>query len=803
MEDRLPRRLAAILYADVVEYSRLTVDDEDATHRSLSHYLDLIGETIDFHNGQIMHYAGDAVLARFDAVVDALVSAIGVQQQIDRLNQDLPAQRQIRFRIGLNLGDVIEDRDDIYGDGVNIAARLESLAEPGGICVSEAVRTAAKTKLDLEYEAIGEQELKNIPEPVLAYRVLFDAVPPLTRDTKESHENGAGPSPKAPVAENGASWSRPRHMSTNDFTETPMQAIPDVGNGQFRVADWLVDPQLCSIALDGQSVKLEPKVMDLLAYMVTSPGEVHSREELLEQVWSGTVVSDEALTNAIIKLRKAFGDDARNPRIIETLSKRGYRLVADVTQVEPPVETVSRNTAAEVLAETERPPNIGPRSIILLIATVVVAMLSLGTWQLVRDGDREVEVSKAETLIPLPEEPSIAVLPFVNTSNEPEYTYFSDGISEDLITDLSKLSGLFVISRNSTFQYKGKVIDTKQVARELGVRYVLEGSVRRSGEQVRVNAQLIDGSSGGQLWAERYDGMLQNVFQLQDQITARIISALALQLTVEEKIERSHAETGNPEAYDEFLKGWGYRWQVSRDNYARAEQHFLKAIELDPGYARPRAALALIYWSTWEHQWHANAAGWYGGWMRARDQLDMIADTPLPLAYSIRSAMNLYNRRFDEALSEAQTSIGLNPGSATGYLALARAQSYSGLSEAAIENARQGLRRDPNFPAPYLFVEGRALFDLKRYDEAATTLERAIAANPSDYNPLVILVAAYGYLGRRDEAGQIVEDMNALLQNDRLPKFTISSLQNRWPYKDQAQRLHLVDGIRQAGVPEW
>ena len=189
--------------------------------------------------------------------------------------------------------------------------------------------------------------------------------------------------------------------------------------------------------------------------------------------------------------------------------------------------------------------------------------------------------------------------------------------------------------------------------------------------------------------------------------------------------------------------------------------------------------------------------------MRARDQLDMIADTPLPLAYSIRSAMNLYNRRFDEALSEAQTSIGLNPGSATGYLALARAQSYSGLSEAAIENARQGLRRDPNFPAPYLFVEGRALFDLKRYDEAATTIERAIAANPSDYNPLVILVAAYGYLGRRDEAGQIVEDMNALLQNDRLPKFTISSLQNRWPYKDQAQRLHLVDGIRQAGVPEW
>ena len=440
---------------------------------------------------------------------------------------------------------------------------------------------------------------------------------------------------------------------------------------------------------------------------------------------------------------------------------------------------------------------------VFVAVAIGVALAIAGAWYIAGDGLLDSDRAPAAASMPLPDEPSIAVLPFVNTSNEAEYSYFSDGISEDLITDLSRLSGLFVISRNSTFRYKGRVADSKQVASELGVRYVLEGSVRRSGEQVRVNAQLIDGINGRQLWAERYDGRLQNVFELQDRITSRIIAALALQLTDREKVARANVETNNPQAYDEFLKGWSFRWQVTRDNYARAERHFQKALELDPDYARPHAALALIYWLIWEQQWHINSAGWFGPWELAREQLDLIADKPLPLAYSIRSAMSLFNRRFDQALREAQASIDLNPGSATGYLAMARVQSFAGLSAEAIDNARRGLRRDPNFPAPYLFVEGRALFDLQRYDEAVSTLERAVRANPTDYNPQVILVAANGYLGRLDEADRIVARMSELLRNDRLPAFTVGSLHNRWPYKDQAQRLHLVDGIRRAGVPEW
>ena len=208
-----------------------------------------------------MHYAGDAVLARFDAVVDALASAIGIQQQIDRLNRDLPAPRQIRFRIGLNLGDVIEDRDDIYGDGVNIAARLESLAEPGGICVSEAVRTAAKSRLDLEYEAMGEQELKNISEPVLAYRVRFGAAPPVPYPGP-----AVTPSLESPARDDNRS-TRAEESPGDDFGEAPAEAIADTASGRFRVADWLVDPQLCTISRDDESVKLEPKVMDLLVYV--------------------------------------------------------------------------------------------------------------------------------------------------------------------------------------------------------------------------------------------------------------------------------------------------------------------------------------------------------------------------------------------------------------------------------------------------------------------------------------------------------------------------------------------------------
>ncbi|MCP4433563.1 MAG: hypothetical protein GY806_21505, partial [Gammaproteobacteria bacterium] len=354
-------------------------------------------------------------------------------------------------------------------------------------------------------------------------------------------------------------------------------------NKGFRVADWQVDPSTCQISQQDKIVKLEPKVMELLVYMAKHPNEVLSRDELLDNVWVGMVVGYEALTNAIIKLRKAFADDARHPRVIETFHKKGYRLVAEVNneqllKVENPSPVPDELNSRKALSGLWK----------LGFALSLVAILGFAIWEIFYRLDSRAKLQLSPQL-ELPDKPSIAVLPFVNTGNNAEHSYFSDGITDDLITDLSNLSGLFVISRNSTFQYKGRAVDVRQVASTLGVRYILEGSVRRSGDQVRINTQLIDGSSGGQIWAERYDGDLEDVFELQDRVTEKIINALAMQLTEPERQLLASAETSNPEAYDEFLKGWERHWRFSRSDFSQAEFHFRNALRLDPGYTRANA----------------------------------------------------------------------------------------------------------------------------------------------------------------------------------------------------------------------
>lgn len=575
---------------------------------------------------------------------------------------------------------------------------------------------------------------------------------------------------------------------------------------EFDLSGWHVDPSACVINRDKDVVRLEPKAMDLLVFMASRHGSVISRDELLAEVWAGTVVSDEALTNAIIKLRKALHDDARHPRFIETVPKRGYRLVAAVSEAEHSVEPRNPLSTASDNAPQELPVGAAMRSkrfpVAVLVGVLLVVVVAAAL--LVRLPETDGEHAGPERVLDLPDKPSIAVLPFVNVGNKAEYSYFTDGITDDLINDLSRLSGLFVISRNSTFQYKGQAVDIREVSAALGVRYILEGSVRRSGDQVRVNTQLIDGLNGIQLWAERYDGQLHNVFDLQDQITGKIISALSLRLTDSEQQQVAMGETNNPRAYDEFLKGWQRRWRVTRDDYAVAEEHFLKALELDPGYARAHAALALIYWSTWRYYWHINAEYQFAGWGRAQRQLDAAANTPSTLAYSLRSAMQLYRQRFESAISEARAAIALNPSDPTGYLALAVVLSYMGKAPEAIEQARKGLRLDPNFPAPYLQVEGRALFDSEQYQQAVQLLDRAIDANPVDTDPMIVAIAAYGYLGEAAKARDILRRLNARLKDDRRPELSLDAIgKGRWPYKDPKGLKHLQKGLRLAGVPAW
>ena len=576
----------------------------------------------------------------------------------------------------------------------------------------------------------------------------------------------------------------------------------ETDNG-FYISDWHIDPPTCLIQLGENSVHLEPKVMDLLVYMAQRSTQVHSRDELLEHVWPGTVVSDEALTNAIIKLRKAFKDDAHHPRFIETLSKRGYRLIADVrttgseVEVDSPQKT-GRYPDAAATPNKSRLWRLTILSIMLLIALVAGLTLFLLDRQ-----DSENKQTSEPVGLALPDKPSIAVLPFVNTGNEIEHSYFSDGITDDLITDLSKLSGLFVISRNSTFQYKGQSVDVVKVAQTLGVRFILEGSVRRSNNRVRVNTQLIDGLTGGQLWAERYDGDLQDVFALQDQVTAKIIAALALHLTEQDQEQLAKSETSNPDAYDEFLKGWERHWRFTRNDFAQAEVHFKKAIQLDPGYARAHAALALIYWQAWQQKWHVNSGSRLAGWVRARRELDAAMENPTPLAHSLRSAMYLYNRRYNQAIAEAERAVDLNPSSATGYLAYAEALGFNGSPEKAMEISKKALRLDPNFPAPYLFVLGRTLYDLQQYDKAIATLKRAVSVNTGDKESLVVMLAAYGQLGRLVDSGVLLEQLNSQQKAQNLPPFTLDWPKNRWPYRNKIDRDRLIEGLKKARVPEW
>ncbi len=563
-------------------------------------------------------------------------------------------------------------------------------------------------------------------------------------------------------------------------------------NGEsFLINEWKVFPDTLRIQKGENIIKLEPKVMQVLVFLATRPGEVVSRQELEDHVWEGTIVGYDAVTNTIIKLRKAFGDSPRKHRVIETIPKTGYRLTAEVVRE----KTVGEESAVlQSNQDTPRDKKNKSTSLRLLFTLLSIALLlaAFWLWSLQKNNP-----------LPLPDEPSIAVMPFVNIGNDPEQNYFSDGITEDLITDLSNVSSLFVIARNSSFQYKNKPVDVKSAAKELGVRFILQGSVRRNKNEFRINIQLMDSTTDENVWAERYDANTDDLFKIQDNITRKIISALSIQLTENDQELLSKSDTLNLASYDEFLKGWERYWKFSRDDFAIAETHFKKALQIDPQNSRAHAALALIYWQAWLQKWHENYGTPHAGWTRAWKELDKAMLNPTPLTHSTKSAMLLINHRYEESIAEAEKAIKLNKNNASGYLALADSLSYSGLAESAIENAKKGMRLDPNFVAPYLFVVGRSQFDMGNYNEAIKSLKRALAVNPRDRDASIVLIACYGQQGLIDEAKSVLNTLNKEHKIQKLRPVTIDWLKNRWPYKAKAARDHLIKGMEKAGVPQW
>ena len=633
------RKLTAILSADAVGYSRLMRQDEEATVRDIAAHRVVISNIVQQHHGRVIDSPGDNILAEFASVVDAVNGAIKIQDEIKRSNANTPEDRRMEFRIGINLGDVIEEEERIYGDGVNIAARVEGLAAGGGIAISGIVYDSIKDKLSLGYHYLGEQEVKNIPEPIRVYRLL------------------------------------------------------------------------------------------------TEP------------------------------------DDAR-------------KLIGE----EKPKSRKSRYIA------------FGAFGLILLVVGLFVI------WNNYFRVDIE-PASEEKMAHALPDKPSIAVLPFDNMSNDPDQEYFSDGISEDIITDLSKISRLIVIARNSSFAYKGKSVNVQQIGQDLKVRYLLEGSVRKAGDQVRINAQLIDASNGQHLWAERYDGDMSDIFALQDKITRKIISALALKLSKFEQDSLIDKGTDNIQAYDEFLKGWqGYRL-LTKEGFAKAKIHLEKAVELDPEFARAYAALAILYWKAIQYAAPElrqglglnNRAAKSAAQAKPQLLLKRAMKKPTALAHGLMSTFYLLRYQRDEALAEIERAVAMDPNDPELYAWMSNILWFMGKNSEAIESAKMGMRLDPINPATYLIQLGKANIPDGDLQESFQVLERAKRLNP-ELSGVVALSQSiiYGIQGRDEEARTAYE---IFLKHRMTPVRNLNSILLYFPFADPKKLDSIATALIKAGAP--
>ena len=626
----MERRLAAILAADVVGYSRLVGEDEEGTiDRLKATRKGLFEPRLAQHHGRIVKLMGDGILVEFASVIDAVRCAVEVQQAFREHNAGRAERDSIVLRIGINVGDIVVEDDDILGDGVNIAARLEGLAEPYGICISGKVYDEVHSKLDFGYHDLGEQQVKNIEEPIRVYSVVPE-----------------------PGAASGV---------------TPVKTA--------RQRPWL------------------------------------------------------------------------------------------------------------------RP---------LAAGLVLLALVAAGTATWLRPWETGLEAPPigAEVAALREDRPSIAVLPFDNLSGDPEQEYFVDGMTEDLITDLSQVSGLLVIARNSVFTYKGKAVNVQQVGKELGVRYVLEGSVRRAGNRVRINAQLVDARNGMHIWAERFDREITDVFALQDTVTRKIVTALAVRLTQGEDARLSRTSEAIPEAYDMLLRGLERLRRYTPEDTRQAREYFEQAIALDPEFARAHADIAYTY-----------SLELLSGWTDSPDvnieQAEKHSRHALALDPTVREvhfamgSVHLKQRRHEDAIAAALMAIKVDPNYADAYAQMAWFLNYAGRPEEALEFIRKSMRLNPHYAFFYRTILGQAYFHLKRYNEAAQAFEAVVERNPQFPIGHQWLAAAYGQMGRLEDAQWEAAEIQTLV-----PDFSLSAERARAPYKRQEDLELYIEGLRKAGVPE-
>lgn len=580
----MERKLVAILSTDVAGYSRLTALDEEGTLRTLATYQRIISELTGEHDGRVFANAGDSAVAEFLSPVQALRCAVAIQRSLSRHNKDLDPGRRIAFRIGINLGDVVTENGNLLGDGVNVAARLQEIATPGGICISGSIREQIYGKANFRLTHLGERTLKNIPRPVSVYRV-----------------------------------------------------------------DWEAEDPTESGILGG------------------------------------------ALT--------------------------------------------------------------------------------------------------------LPDKPSIVVLPFVNMSGDPEQQYFADGITEDIITALSRHRWFFVIARNTSFTYKDHAVDIKKIAADLGVRYVLEGSVRKVGDRVRITGQLIDAETNAHLWAERYDRSYEDVFAIQDEITENVVGAIEPEILMGEGRRAIQQTKTDPDAFACCSRGMWHHYQFTRDDFAEAERWVRQAIEIDPRYARGYMALARVLFGKCIFSWTTDVDAERLEILRLAERA-VALDARDPYCQYALFAGAILSRNHQAALAAAQRAIDLNPNFAPGHLALGWVRIYMGNFDAALDPLLRALRLSPQDPIGFLFTSRIALahYHLGNYEEALHFANLALASRRL-HLVLIVAIASLARLGRLDEASALVGELPEVAPQD--PAGYWGSVH---PYADPDDRQHLYEGLRKAGL---
>ncbi len=553
----------------------------------------------------------------------------------------------------------------------------------------------------------------------------------------------------------------------------------------FKLADWYVDPAACRITQGDKIVRLEPKVMEVLEYLASHPDQVISREELEAKIWAGTVVGYDALTSTMLKLRKAFDDSPKNPQIFETVPKRGYRLIAAVYSLN---DADDQQQEHSIPTRTIKPlNNFWMRFGILTTIIILIVIVGSKFWY---DNRQHTDSTITDTASRL----SIAVLPLTNLSEDPTQDYFADGLTNDLITDLTKLSSLIVISRDSTFAYKNSLNDISKIAQELNARYILHGSIRRDYEQIRINLILVDTDTGNNIWAERYDGIIHNIFNLQDKITQKVVSALALKLTSAERQYLVQPVTNNLDAYEFFLRGTQRFFNYARLSNQEARNFFNKAIELDPKFARAYAMLAWTY-----------AFDFMNGWSDTPEKSlelgeqfatrALMLETNNPVAYFVRGLIYRERGEYTKALADAEKAVYLDPSYANGHVLQATLLYYAGRPQEGLEKIKFAIRLNPHHPFNYPFHLGQAYFVLGRYAEAITAFHDGLKSNPSSERLRIWLAATYAQTGQLDEARWQIEQVK--LVN---PELSLERQKQAFPFTEPADLDRFLNGLRAAGL---